>query len=412
VVTESNRSNLDLIVKRVRLPYGWRWVKLGQLCGFVNGDAYKPTDWSSTGVPIIRIQNLNDASKPFNYWAGSLRNRVVVDEGDILLAWSGTPGTSFGAHIWERGQSVLNQHIFRVDFKINEIAAEWFVFAVNHQLDFLIRKAHGGVGLRHVKKNEVESLEIPLPPLYEQKRIAAILNEQMSAVEKAGDSAAAQLEAAKLLPTAYLRTIFNSTEAQEWARRRIGEVCRLLPSKSISTNGDVEVLAITTACLSETGFQDSGVKRARMNAKDAAECRVSPGEVLVARSNTPELVGRVAMFEGEPKGAVASDLTIRLLPSDAVKPFFLTAYLSFLYLSGYWKERAGGASGSMKKITRHQIQEERVLVPSLSEQMAVAAILKEQMAEAKRVRKALEDQLSTINKLPATLLQRAFSGEL
>jgi len=363
-VTESNRSNLDLIVKRVRLPDGWRWVKLGQLCGFVNGDAYKPTDWSSTGVPIIRIQNLNDASKPFNYWAGSLRNRVVVDEGDILLAWSGTPGTSFGAHIWERGQSVLNQHIFRVDFKINEIAAEWFVFAVNHQLDFLIRKAHGGVGLRHVKKNEVESLEIPLPPLYEQKRIAAILNEQMSAVEKAQDATAAQLEAAKALPAAYLRTIFNSIEAQKWPTRRIGEVCGLLPSRSISTDGDAEVLAITTACLSETGFQDSGLKHARMNAKDSAECRVSPGEVLVARSNTPELVGRVAMFEGEPKEAVATDLTIRLFPSDAVIPFFLAACMSFLYLSGHWKERAGGASGSMKKITRHQIQEERVPVPS------------------------------------------------
>ena len=393
------------------LPDGWRWVRIGELCRLVNGDAYRESDWSITGVPIIRIQNLNDGSKPFNYWAGSLQDRVVVESGNVLLAWSGTPGTSFGVHLWKGTKGVLNQHIFRVDIESNDVLPDWLVIAVNHQLDILIGKAHGGVGLRHVTKGEVESLEIPLPSLSEQKRIAAILNEQMAAVKRARAVAEAQLKAAKALPAAYLRAVFNSPEAQRWPRKELGEACDLLPAKSIATDGDTEVLAITTACLTESGFQPAGVKPAKMWAVNAAECVVSPGEVLIARSNTPDLVGRVAMFAGNPRNAVASDLTIRIKPRDGVRAPFLTSYLSFLYLSGYWKNRAGGASGSMKKITRTQLLSEQVPVPSLEVQQRIATMLSEQLAAAEKTRKVLEEQLATINKLPAALLHRAFKGE-
>lgn len=48
------------------LPEGWRWVRLGEVCRLINGDAYRDTDWSTEGTPIIRIQNLNDSSKPFD----------------------------------------------------------------------------------------------------------------------------------------------------------------------------------------------------------------------------------------------------------------------------------------------------------------------------------------------------------
>lgn len=155
-------------------------VNLGSICKLVNGDAYRESDWTSEGTPIVRIQNLNNEAKPFNYWAGALEDRVVVRDGDVLLAWSGTPGTSFGAHLWRRGEGVLNQHIFRVDLDRTRVDPQWAVYAINDQLHHLIGKAHGGVGLRHVGKGTVESLQMPLPALSEQKRIAAILNEQIT----------------------------------------------------------------------------------------------------------------------------------------------------------------------------------------------------------------------------------------
>lgn len=152
-------------------------ARVGSLCNLVNGKAFKPQDWSPEGVPIIRIQNLNNRHKLFNYWNGSLKGQVEVALNDVLLAWSGTPGTSFGAHIWNGPNGILNQHIFRVDVDERIITKEWWVRAVNSRLSRLIQQAHGGVGLQHVTRRMVDDLEIPVPSLSEQRRIAAILDQ-------------------------------------------------------------------------------------------------------------------------------------------------------------------------------------------------------------------------------------------
>jgi len=70
------------------------------------------------------------------------------------------------------------------------------------------------------------------------------------------------------------------------------------------------------------------------------------------------------------------------------------------------------AGATRQALTKALIEDFQIPMPPISEQRRIVTILNEQMAEAKRVRKALEDQLSAINKLPAKLLQRAFSGEL
>lgn len=150
---------------------------LGDLCKLVNGKAYKAHDWAESGLPIIRIQNLNDSTKPFNYWAGGLDRQVHVQEGDMLFAWSGTPGTSFGVHIWDGPEGVLNQHIFRVDVTSPEISKEWLKFCIDAQLVQLIGQAHGGVGLKHVTKGTVESIQIPLPSQAERSRIITAVND-------------------------------------------------------------------------------------------------------------------------------------------------------------------------------------------------------------------------------------------
>lgn len=264
--------------------------------------------------------------------------------------------------------------------------------------------------LPRIRTEEVASVEINIPPVSEQRKIVEILSKQMAELRQAQTAATDQLRAVESLPSALLRAIFNSPEAETWERKRLGEICQLLPAKSIANSGDTPVQAITTACLTESGFDPAQAKEARMWARDAAGCVVSEGEILVARSNTPHLVGRVSMFEGEPKGAVASDLTIRILPHPDMCPRFVSAYLSFLYLSGYWRERAGGASGSMKKITRKQILELPIHVPTLQGQMRIASELSERMSGVKVLRKAVQDQLDALKKMPAALLRRTFNG--
>jgi type I restriction enzyme S subunit len=199
----------------------WDMVELGEICTLVNGDAYKDSDWSASGTPIIRIQNLNDPMKPFNYWAGSLDKKVEINNGDLLLAWSGTPGTSFGAHIWERGKAVLNQHIFKVVIKTN-VNPLWLKIAINQELDAMIGKAHGAVGLRHITKKETEKLKVTVPPLDEQHRIIVEVERQLAIIEKAKRTAIEQLAAARALNAAYLRDVFDNIEGEQ---TKLGDIC-------------------------------------------------------------------------------------------------------------------------------------------------------------------------------------------
>jgi type I restriction enzyme, S subunit len=165
------------------LPRGWTEARIGDLCDLKNGRAFKPSEWSTEGLPIVRIQNLNDPRASFNRFSGEFEDRYHLRGGELLFAWSGTPGTSFGAHIWRGGEALLNQHIFRVDFDSQSIDKRFFRHAINQKLDELIDIAHGGVGLRHVNKGVFEGTKILVPPRNEQGRLADALDSVLARVK-------------------------------------------------------------------------------------------------------------------------------------------------------------------------------------------------------------------------------------
>ena len=149
-------------------------MKIKDICDLQNGRAFKPSDWETAGLPIIRIQNLNDERAPFNYYGGKYNLAQEVDNGDLLFSWSGTPGTSFGAFLWNRGKGVLNQHIFKVIPKV-EVDKTYLMYALNGNISTIISKAHGGVGLQHITKKELDEIEIQMVSISRQKKIVEIL---------------------------------------------------------------------------------------------------------------------------------------------------------------------------------------------------------------------------------------------
>ena len=153
------------------IPDNWEWVRVGNIINLFNGKAFKPSDWSVSGLPIVRIQNLNNAEAPYHYYNGQIEERFYLKGGELLFSWSGTPGTSFGAHIWRNEKAVLNQHIFKLIFDMTKLNKKYLAEALDFRVLTLINEAHGSAGLRHITKKMFEETIIPIPPLEEQKRI-------------------------------------------------------------------------------------------------------------------------------------------------------------------------------------------------------------------------------------------------
>ena len=204
--------------KPFELPPGWEWLRLGSTMEMLNGRAFKPSEWMDAGLPIVRIQNLNNPNASFNYCDPSTvvdKNRI--DDGAFLISWSGTPGTSFGAFIWSRGAAALNQHIFKCVLIGRVFLPEFLRLSINSQLNVLIAQAQGGVGLQHVTKGVLENLVLVLPPLAAQSRIVARVEALMrlcDALEAKGQLEAAQH--AQLVST-LLGTLTASTTPEELA---------------------------------------------------------------------------------------------------------------------------------------------------------------------------------------------------
>ncbi|MGO9154888.1 restriction endonuclease subunit S [Mycobacterium sp.] len=140
----------DLVV-----PEGWTRTTLGNIGRYLNGRAFKTQEWSRTGRPIIRIQDLTGSNRNPNYFDGEIEDRYIVRPGDFLISWSAT----LGAYIWDGPEGVLNQHIFKVESNIDK---RFHYHLVRERIGELERHAHGS-GMVHVTKGIFNDTPVAVP---------------------------------------------------------------------------------------------------------------------------------------------------------------------------------------------------------------------------------------------------------
>lgn len=142
-------------------------ICLGDMATYINGYAFKPADWGTKGLPIIRIQNLTDSGKDYNYYEGEVKEKYLVRKGDVLISWS----ASIGVYEWEKEDAWLNQHIFKVVFDKGEVDKRYFKYATGYVLEKSLQYAHGST-MKHLTKGAFDKLPIPIYDLKEQRVIA------------------------------------------------------------------------------------------------------------------------------------------------------------------------------------------------------------------------------------------------
>ncbi len=149
-------------------PKAWKRQSIGSLCTMTNGFAFKAADRSATGLPIIRIRNLN-GSREFHHFAGQPVREWTVEAGDLLFAWAGVKGSSFGPCLWAGPRGLLNQHIFRLQPN-PAVAKEWLFETLKLVTRAIEEKARGFKSdLQHVRKAEFTEQLVRVPPVQVQR---------------------------------------------------------------------------------------------------------------------------------------------------------------------------------------------------------------------------------------------------
>ncbi|HEX8875277.1 MAG TPA: restriction endonuclease subunit S [Phycisphaerales bacterium] len=257
------------------------------------------------------------------------------------------------------------------------------------------------------------TLEIPLPPLAEQERIAGRLTEQLAAVERARTAVEARLAAAEALPAALLREVFEGPEASGWERQTLGRLCtKLTDGTHRSPKNDLPpergVPYITSKNVRRFRLDLRNVTYVSQKDHDEifARCDPRPGDVLYTKDGA--MLGLAAVNTLEyPFSLLSSVALIRPRP-DVLDSEFLVAWLNAPgTYRGIVESQLGAA---IQRLILDQIKNFEVPLPPLPTQRRLAAELTQTLAAAEGVIARCREELAAIEALSAALLREAFQG--
>ena len=417
------------MISSVQVPKGWAVTTLGKAAAYQNGRAFKPTEWKATGLPIIRIQNLNDDSAPFNCSDERHEEKFAVAKGDLLFAWS----ASLGAHIWRGERAWLNQHIFRVDHA-KEIDRRFLFYALKNVVAELYAKAHGS-GMVHVTKKKFEDTPLCLPPTNEQTRIADRIEALFDEIDRGVESLRDAKRAIDLYRQSLLKSAFEGRLTADW---RVENPEKPDSPGALSSRGwpwptlDVKALLGSPLANGRSAKEKAGgfpvlrltaFKRGKIDLReskegdwtedDAKPFLVRRGDIFISRGNgSKKLVGIAGSVLHEPMPVAFPDTMIRVrLDTSAVRPdYFVLAWNSPTVRQQI--EMAARTTAGIYKINQGHIRGFVLPLPSLAEQTEIVRILEERLESVEALQAEINANLTRANALRQSILKKAFSGKL
>ncbi|ENM3874394.1 restriction endonuclease subunit S [Vibrio cholerae] len=284
---------------------------------------------------------------------------------------------------------------------------KYFLTSDGFHHQFMNTVAGVGGSLVRARPAFVEKIEIPLPPLDEQKRIAAILDK--------ADAIRQKRKQAIALADEFLRSVFLEMFGDPVTNPKgfpVGTIRDLVSSanygtseKASETEGEYPVLRMGNITY-QGSFDFSDLKYIDLTEKELPKYLVHKGDLLFNRTNSKELVGKTAVFEGEEPMAFAGYL-IRVRTNENGNNYYLSGYLNSLHgkkvLASMCKSIVG-----MANINAQELQDIKILLPPIELQNQY-----EQLVKAVNCRVTnQEDSFYSLNRLFGALSQKAFSGQL
>ena len=362
--------------------------RLGDIATYINGYAFKPEDRGSTGLPIIRIQDLTGNAYDLGFYDGKYPEKIEINDGDVLISWS----ASLGVYIWNRGKGLLNQHIFKVVFDKCEVNKQYFVFAVKYKLKEMELKTHGAT-MKHIVKKDFDNTVIPFPTVEKQADIAYILSKIESIVEFRQQ----ELQQLDDLIKARFVDMFGDMylNSKGWPEAKLESMADVVSgiTKGRKTKAEdlteVPYMAVSNV---KDGYIDwTTVKTIEATQQEIEQYRLLADDVLMTEGGDPDKVGRGAIIKEPLENCIHQNHIFRVrLDESMILPEFFAEYLqhqrSKRYFLGCAKQTTGIASINMT-----QLRALPVLMPPLSKQEEFV-LFKAQVNKSKvAVQKALDE---------------------
>lgn len=163
-------------------PNGVEYKKLGEVCDFVNGFAFKSSLFREKGDRIIRITNIDGTNVNIDdvkyFWKTDYKNDLqpfLIKGGDILIAMSGATTGKIGYYNYEV-DSYLNQRVGKFVPIKDKLSTRFLYHILRNKTEYLYVLAGGGAQPNLSSTKLIDSLEIPVPPLPIQEEIVRILD--------------------------------------------------------------------------------------------------------------------------------------------------------------------------------------------------------------------------------------------
>jgi type I restriction enzyme S subunit len=417
------------------LPSGWTWSTMGDIADYVNGRAFKESDWTKTGRPILRIQNLTGSSETVNYFSEPVQEKFLVQDGDLLISWSAT----LGAYIYKGREAVLNQHIFKVTSRIDKKFLFYLVTAYIRQLE---KRIHG-TGMQHITKSKFESFEIPLPPLNEQLRIVSKVEELFSFLDAGVESLRKVQAQLKRYRQAVLKYAFEGKLTEEWRRTHKDQIkpvrkdfityssdgedfpeewttVRLESVSNLITKGEsphwqgfdyveqgVTFIRSENVLWGEVNLSNTERIPEKFHEK-LKRSQVKAGDVLVNLVGAS--IGRCGVVPTSIEKANVNQAVAIVRLNEPLLP----SYLMYFLLSPKMQEtlRNSRVETARPNISLQDLRQLMISLPSLSEQMRIVDEIERRFSIAEKTKESVNNNIEQTDSLRQSILKEAFEGKL
>lgn len=343
------------------------YVRLGDAARFINGAAFKPSDWADDGLPIVRIQNLTGTGETFNRTNRIVRAELIVEPGDLLVSWSAT----LDAYRWNGPRGVLNQHIFKVLPK-DGVRADYLYYALREVISELERKTHGST-MKHVVRGDFESTRVPLPSLAEQDRIVDLLSRAENIVRMRRE---AEAKAKEIIP-ALFRSSFGDigSDSNSYPLLSLGEICDRITDGTHKTpkyvSAGIPFVTVKNITSGSVDFTDTKFISREEHLELVKRTAPRRGDVLVSKDGT---IGVPCLVDTDREFSVFVSVALLKLKTSLVDPEFLAAQIATPWIQAQIKEGTKGAA--IRHLHLKDFRSLRCILPPITVQQKFARRVK------------------------------------